>query len=840
MHGNMVQKTKFYFIILAAITTLSLSVLMFKWATISKVYKITSHETHVHIQQLPAIDKPFKVPAVRHLEVQLTTTHKPGSVLDKGNKAKRIGKLLSNNTSNKWKEDLTTSKPITTTIKTTSLSPSSVITGKHTTLRSTADPANATFSFKALDKNETEKSKTVQDQKETLKTGNSLQESNENQKVVDLNTLKDLENRHNMKQNAKQTEAITDTVKVLKEKEDSKHTSSVHVRHKETLTYSPENDEEGKQIDDTVKTMKDKTKPSSDIGTTDNVQKILAQSNGAQSDPKPSKITENADKTHETEKDKKTENSEKETNKIVNEKNEKVLTPDKTGNTDFDKTNKNLPKASKKSPTFEMRVINDSFIKEKLLMNENSPSDRKGNQRKTENQTIQKDSMDGKVDKKDPNVQSNLEKGAPANDNDLKLNDDKNQFKESTEKPKALTSKVNISDDYNSRRQMVEKRLKNIKEQLINRTIMSDVRKDSSKEKTQSRLQGKMQNNKVERKGDSKERNEVGPVNRYLQQRLRYLGLRNRMNPMFNNMNNNNPNIDEILKHEGKTSRPDTCKSCFPMDFRKIIDEENTCKGTETEVLILISTSPQNKEAREAIRATWGKVCQGDNSKLKYLFVLGNASNDELNGQLKKESDVHHDMIQVDFKDSYANLTYKTMMGLKWANEYCENAKYVMKTDDDMYLNTELLPLLIKQIPQENFLGGFCWGPSPPHRDMNSKWYVSYEMFRSSLYPSMCSGTGYILSSNIIPRILATSRNIPFFYLEDVYLAICLNKVGLHPTSIGGFNNQFSLYDRCDYKNNVITSHQIDPDMLKYYWSDSRLCDISRPSNMTFSLNELY
>ena len=40
-----------------------------------------------------------------------------------------------------------------------------------------------------------------------------------------------------------------------------------------------------------------------------------------------------------------------------------------------------------------------------------------------------------------------------------------------------------------------------------------------------------------------------------------------------------------------------------------------------------------------------------------------------------------------DFLDTYQNLTLKTLAGVKWAGQFCGQAEFVMKTDDDMYVD---------------------------------------------------------------------------------------------------------------------------------------------------------
>ena len=43
------------------------------------------------------------------------------------------------------------------------------------------------------------------------------------------------------------------------------------------------------------------------------------------------------------------------------------------------------------------------------------------------------------------------------------------------------------------------------------------------------------------------------------------------------------------------------------------------------------------------------------------------------------------------FQDTYRNLTLKTVMGLKWSAIFCPQAKFVMKTDDDIFVNLPFL-----------------------------------------------------------------------------------------------------------------------------------------------------
>ena len=39
------------------------------------------------------------------------------------------------------------------------------------------------------------------------------------------------------------------------------------------------------------------------------------------------------------------------------------------------------------------------------------------------------------------------------------------------------------------------------------------------------------------------------------------------------------------------------------------------------------------------------------------------------------------------FHDSYHNLSYKNVFGKLWVSTFCEQAEFVVKTDDDMYID---------------------------------------------------------------------------------------------------------------------------------------------------------
>ena len=57
---------------------------------------------------------------------------------------------------------------------------------------------------------------------------------------------------------------------------------------------------------------------------------------------------------------------------------------------------------------------------------------------------------------------------------------------------------------------------------------------------------------------------------------------------------------------------------------------------------------------------------------------------------------------QEDFADTYHNLTYKGVAALKWIDMYCSQAVFVLKTDDDIFVNTFALMRVFKRLQRSS------------------------------------------------------------------------------------------------------------------------------------------
>uniref|UniRef100_A0A3B4Z9I6 Hexosyltransferase n=1 Tax=Stegastes partitus TaxID=144197 RepID=A0A3B4Z9I6_9TELE len=260
--------------------------------------------------------------------------------------------------------------------------------------------------------------------------------------------------------------------------------------------------------------------------------------------------------------------------------------------------------------------------------------------------------------------------------------------------------------------------------------------------------------------------------------------------------------------------------------YRYILNEPFKCRDSTPFLILLITAAPGQADARNAIRQTWGNESVAMGLGFVRLFLLGKGKSSDifLQSSIEEESRVYHDIIQQDYWDTYNNLTVKVLMGLNWVATYCPHASYVMKTDSDMFINTEhLIQKLLKpeMPPKQRYFTGYVMKDCAPIRNKDSKWYMPPELYPSERYPTFCSGTGYVFSGDTAELIYQASLSIPKLHLEDVYVGMCLDKLGIvpvHPPNGIQFYNYRVPYSICTYKH-LITSHQFDPNEIIKYWN---------------------
>uniref|UniRef100_A0A182VZX8 ZZ-type domain-containing protein n=1 Tax=Anopheles minimus TaxID=112268 RepID=A0A182VZX8_9DIPT len=189
------------------------------------------------------------------------------------------------------------------------------------------------------------------------------------------------------------------------------------------------------------------------------------------------------------------------------------------------------------------------------------------------------------------------------------------------------------------------------------------------------------------------------------------------------------------------------------------------------------------------------------------------------------------------------------------ARKLVVNIKYIMKCDDDTFVNVpNLLHVLLggtvplykaaisfydtntvavkspknRLTVGKHLLTGFLFCDAKPIGDTSSKWYSPTYMYDKEVYPNYLSGTAYLMNFETAKLLYRASLSTPIFHLEDVYLTgIVANRVKIrrrhHPLFFYSYTK-----DLCALRG-MISQHQLQPGEIRtaydYITNSSILCN---------------
>ncbi|KAH8034692.1 hypothetical protein HPB51_000490 [Rhipicephalus microplus] len=224
------------------------------------------------------------------------------------------------------------------------------------------------------------------------------------------------------------------------------------------------------------------------------------------------------------------------------------------------------------------------------------------------------------------------------------------------------------------------------------------------------------------------------------------------------------------------------------------------------------------------------------------VFLLGATPYQEVQRKASAEHDIHGDVVQVDIVDSYENVTYKSVMLLRWAREKCSNTDFVLKIDDDVLLSVWDLAVVANSLGGiKRSMWGYLYCGFRPHRNVASKLYVFRDKYGPDTYPDFLSGTGYLISSDAISALEDVTHDECFFTLEDIYMTgIVAERAQVSRLALAGFSYKHEQYVQPCSEPRVVTSHGWSPAMLRSRWRRAvnilnfTLCLGIQPNQMVF------
>lgn len=240
----------------------------------------------------------------------------------------------------------------------------------------------------------------------------------------------------------------------------------------------------------------------------------------------------------------------------------------------------------------------------------------------------------------------------------------------------------------------------------------------------------------------------------------------------------------------------------------------NICKSG-IEFLILIVSAPENIKNRQAIRETWCNPISYKHPQNAWqcLFLIGQSHSRDFQKSLDDEFNSFRDIISGSYIDTYRNLTLKVMQGFHWSSRFCP-ANFILKTDDDCFVNTHNLHNLIihHQDVHSLYIGHVKTDRNQRKviRSKDNRWHVLPEEYSEEFYPPYISGVGYLLSRDVVRKIVNISQYIKIIPNEDAYVGILVQEVNISPTISARFQLSSSGWSLCNYIY-LLVFHRIEP-----------------------------
>jgi hypothetical protein len=201
-----------------------------------------------------------------------------------------------------------------------------------------------------------------------------------------------------------------------------------------------------------------------------------------------------------------------------------------------------------------------------------------------------------------------------------------------------------------------------------------------------------------------------------------------------------------------------------------ILDADPCADHQSVSIFITSSakTTGKSYHKRQAERKTW--VSEAKENNISVYFVVGLSEDNKTNQLLRDESDKYQDMIQMQFIDSYYNLTLKSLSILFWAQNKCKKSKIIIKTDQDVIVNINLLLDSLDQFKPG--ITGFKEPNELVYRDPAKKWWFPKRLYKPDVYPPLVFGGFYAITTDVIPKLLETldTYSDTVLDLEDVFV----------------------------------------------------------------------
>ena len=196
-------------------------------------------------------------------------------------------------------------------------------------------------------------------------------------------------------------------------------------------------------------------------------------------------------------------------------------------------------------------------------------------------------------------------------------------------------------------------------------------------------------------------------------------------------------------------------------------------------VVVFSSATPRGETRRSVVRATWLSPEMTGDASFTYWFALGlrNVSSD-VQADLRREQEVNGDLLMLwDVRNSYEDLAERTLRSMRYLFTRYRFA-YLLKTDDDMFLN---MPVLFHEMEHLRPRQRLYWGSFSCHNppQVSGQWLET--RWRScDVYFPYAYGGMYVLTRDVVRLVANSSHSLETYANEDVSVGAWLAPYNLY------------------------------------------------------------
>ena len=225
-------------------------------------------------------------------------------------------------------------------------------------------------------------------------------------------------------------------------------------------------------------------------------------------------------------------------------------------------------------------------------------------------------------------------------------------------------------------------------------------------------------------------------------------------------------------------------------------------------------------EQRQGVRDSWGSYASYPTNKALLLFFMGKSEDNEakLQARLEQESKKYGDIVQVDFIDTDKNLSMKSVAIVRWTSLHCQSSSFVVKAEDDVYIN---MPLLVSSLRLQLergplFILGMIHDNLEPTRRVGDKWDVSRRQYKHDEFPNYLTAACYAMTTTAALRLYVESFYVEPIVIEDRYVTgILADSASIPRVTDNKFAGQASVTSNgCGFKSQI-SAHGYSAEVMR-------------------------